>query len=226
MRNRTVYLCLLAVAALVLAACAAREEGVVTYVENPDAGAKSYVDSSRRGVVTYAESASAPLSAGRTHVDPFPRKQATPLTAEQKDFIAARSPEDYESFIAKYKPSELAFVALQRLARPLEAAGDWEGAIKLYERYRDDFPDMGPRFASIIAILETPSEHLEVKPVGGGVNSAADELSPVVAADGKTMFFARECGLCSGGEDIYIAHEYGGIWGGGGQTRLSFQHPG
>jgi len=214
MRNRTVYLCLLAAAALVISACAATEEGVVTYVEKPDAGAMSYVDSSGGGAITYSEPASMPLSAGRTHVDPFPRKKAVELTAEQKAFVAARTPEDYERFIEKYKPSELAFVAVQRLARPYVAARDWDSAVRVYERYRDDFPDMTGRFASIIAILESPDEHLEIEQVGGGVNSAADELSPVVSADGMTMFFARECGECRGGEDIYVARNHNGVWGG------------
>ncbi len=213
MRNKTVHLCLLAVVSLMIAACAATEDGVVTYVEKNNSGMTTYVDNSARKSITYVDSAATGISAGRTHSDPFARVKAAVMTPQQRAFVAARTPAEYDNFVRKNKPSELAFVAVQRLARPYIARKDWQGAVKVYERYRDDFPDMGGRFARIISYLETPGEHLEVSGLGSGINTAADEISPVVAADGKTIYFSRECGECGGGEDIYLAGAFAGGWG-------------
>lgn len=136
----------------------------------------------------------------------------TPIDAE---FRAAATPEDFDKFIEKYAPTTLAFVAVQRLARPAIDARNWAGAIEVFEKYRSKFPYYNDRIDEIIAILEFPEEGLEVAAnLGGGVNTSQAEYSPVISSDGKNLYFARDCGECSGGEEVYVSRKGSdGSWG-------------
>lgn len=121
------------------------------------------------------------------------------------DFKEAEKTQDYERFIEQNSPCELAFVAVQRLARPYLQNKDWQGAIGVFEKYRKDFPGMEKRFAAIIAILETPEEGLVIKNLGPEINTEQGEFRPVLAVDGKRLYFGRNCGECDGGEDIFVS---------------------
>lgn len=125
----------------------------------------------------------------------------------------ASTPEDYERFIETYKPDELAFVAVQRLARPYIKVRDWQGAVAVFQKYRQNFPDMQKRFSMIIGTLIAPEEDLDFRNVGKEVNTEKGEYHPVISADGTTLFFGRDCGAASGGEDIFIADLQDEVWG-------------
>jgi len=138
-------------------------------------------------------------------------EELAPVDAE---FKAASSPALLENFINKYAPTPLAFVAVKRLAGPAIDSRNWSAAIEIFEKYRDKFPSDNQEIDSIISILQAPEEGLNIDNLGGGINTSEAEFSPVISSDGKTIYFARDCGECNGGEEVYVSHkDADGIWG-------------
>ncbi|MCK4839003.1 MAG: PD40 domain-containing protein [Desulfobulbaceae bacterium] len=130
------------------------------------------------------------------------------------EFKAAVTPELLAAFVVKYAPTELAFVALQRLARPAIDARNWSAAVEVFEKYRDKFSYYNDRINSIVSILGSSGEVLTVANLGGGINTAEGEYNPVVSSDGKKIYFARDCGVCNGGEEVYVSQKgTDGRWG-------------
>jgi len=142
-----------------------------------------------------------------------------PVSAQQcsdllnAEFTEAEQSGNYDAFIQKYNPCELAFVAVERLAAPAIARQDWTAAIEVFEKYKDQFPNMHDRFRAIIATLAAPAEGLEVENLGRGINTGQGEFRPVLTADGTTLYFSRNCGDCDGGEDIFYSFWNGVSWG-------------
>ena len=108
-----------------------------------------------------------------------------------KEFINAETVADYEQYIEKYKPDELAFVAVQVLAGPYLREKEWLGAIEVFRKYQGYFPEMEDSFDKIIALLEAPEECLAVKNLGPGVNTDKGEYIPVISSDGEKIYFTR-----------------------------------
>ena len=129
------------------------------------------------------------------------------------EFTEAEQSGNYDAFIEKYNPCELAFVAVERLAAPFIARKDWPAAIEVFEKYKGDFPNMNRRFDAIIATLAAPAEGLAVENLGRGVNTKEGEFRPVLSADGTTLYFSRNCGDCDGGENIFYSFWDGVSWG-------------
>lgn len=129
------------------------------------------------------------------------------------EFTEAVQSGDYDAFIEKYNPCELAFVAVERLAAPFIAQQDWAAASDVFAKYKDHFPNMHSRFDAIIAILTAPAEGLVVENLGRGINTSQGEFRPVLTADGTTLYFSRDCGDCDGGEDIFYSFWDGVSWG-------------
>ncbi len=126
-------------------------------------------------------------------------------------FKSLKSKEELESFIEANKPCELAFVAVQRLAVPFLKKRLWQDAKEVFEKYRSQFPLKQSWFQKIISILGAPEEGLVVRNLGSGINSSDAEYRPVISANGKKIYFSRDCGQC-GGEDIYISNQIGDEW--------------
>lgn len=179
----------------------ASESGAKVYLDDSDAETTSYV--SRYGEFVRITPAPPPASESK--------EVLTPLEAE---FKAAKTPELLAAFVDKYAPAELAFVALQRLAGPEVDVRNWSAAVELYGKYQGKFPDFNERIKALIAILKAPEENLRVVNLGGGINSAAGEYNPVISSDGRKIYFARDCGECGGGEEVFVARRDGeGNWG-------------
>lgn len=106
-------------------------------------------------------------------------------------FKKAETINDYEQFIEKYKPNEMAFVAVQKLAKPSLEKKDWQGAAAIYNNYKTHFPGMATRFEKLIALLNSSEESVVVKNLGAGVNTDEGEYCPVISADNKTLYFIR-----------------------------------
>jgi outer membrane protein OmpA-like peptidoglycan-associated protein/tetratricopeptide (TPR) repeat protein len=121
------------------------------------------------------------------------------------EFNNASNSEDFERFIDAYKPDELAFIAVQRLAKPYIKVRDWNGAAAIFQKYQRDFPAMQKRFANIISVLMSPEENLDMRNIGAGVNTEKGEYNPVITADSSKLYFGRDRGNDAGGEDIYVA---------------------
>lgn len=143
----------------------------------------------------------------------FPLTSSAQSCGEQlhEEFKKAATAGDYELFIEKHSPCELAFVAVQRLAAPYLRARDWPGAIAVFDRYQGRFPAMQDRFAKIISMLNEAEEGLFVSNLGPEINTEEGEFHPVVSADGGKLYFGRDCGEC-GGEDIFVAEQRGDYW--------------
>lgn len=141
-------------------------------------------------------------------------KKAEVLAPLDAEFAAAGTPVLLAAFVDKNATAELAFVAVQHLARLAIDGRDWPAAIEIFEKYRDKFPSHQDRINTIVATLEAPEEVLTVANLGSGINTAAGEYSPVISSDGKKLYFARDCGECSGGEEIYVSRQGDdGRWG-------------
>ncbi|MEN8135584.1 MAG: OmpA family protein [Thermodesulfobacteriota bacterium] len=142
------------------------------------------------------------------------KKDEVALAPIDAEFKAAETSKQLAAFVVKYAPTELAFVALQRLARPAIDARNWSAAVKVFDKYRDKFSYYSDRINAIISILEASGEVRKVVNLGGGINTAEGEYSPIISSDGKKIYFARDCGECDGGEEVYVSRKGAdGSWG-------------
>ncbi|MBU0484636.1 MAG: OmpA family protein [Proteobacteria bacterium] len=219
-KNHHIGLLLLALVPLAfLVGCGGRghvvdpDSGAVRYKAS-SAGEVKYTEKGDQDIVRYVKKGDTLVKVDDTRnvavrsVEPEP--VLAPIDAE---FKAVDSVEGYKLFVEKYAPAEQAFVAVQRVARPAIAAHQWEKAAEVFRTYKDKFPVMAPRFDRIISILESPEENLAVKNMGPGINTNNSEYNPVISPDGKKMYFARNCGECEGGEEIFVSNRMAEGWG-------------
>lgn len=207
-RRFKVYFCLALAALFLPSGCATvGDDGYTSYKVGPEEGAKLYLADSKADETRYI------AQEGKV-VRITPEKSAEPLAAAAKEevlgpveteFKAADTPELLASFIDKYAPTALAFVALQRLAEPAIDSRNWPAAAETFRQYRDKFPYFNERIDEVIAILEAPEEGLKVDNLGGGINTPQGEYSPVITSDGRKLYFARDCGECGGGEEVQVS---------------------
>ncbi len=113
--------------------------------------------------------------------------------------------DDFQAYADKWAPSEDAFVAVQRLAKPFIDKKDWNGAIDVFERYRSRFPGMEKRFETIMGLLRAPASDLRVENLGSGINTSANEIKPSLTADGTRLYFASDRDGGKGLLDIYAS---------------------
>jgi outer membrane protein OmpA-like peptidoglycan-associated protein len=166
-----------------------------------------YLNNNRSGEVVY-------LKRGENEparVTPLRKDEIAVASAEQKlsamdvEFKAANSPDSLGVFIDKYAPDELAFVAVQRLAQTSLDAKNWDAANAVFEKYRAKFPTKSKAFSTISRIIAAPGGEVDVNNLGSGVNSLEGEYAPVISSNGKKIIFARDCGICEGGEEVYVS---------------------
>src|SRR5438552_14765593 len=101
------------------------------------------------------------------------------ISFAQKDLEQITTEAELKQFILATSPSEDAFVALQRLARPYIDKKDCDGAVNIFLKYRDRFPAMSERIQKIIELLKAPSQNLEVTNIEI-INTDAGEYFPVI----------------------------------------------
>lgn len=128
----------------------------------------------------------------------------------QRDLETITSTEELRQYILFTAPSEDAFVAVQRLAKPFIEAKDYNGAMKVFLEYRDRFIEQFDRTDKIIAILGAMEEGLRVTNIET-VNTKKSEYFPVLSIDGSLMYFTFAEGK-KGGEDIYYSQLIGDTW--------------
>lgn len=128
----------------------------------------------------------------------------------QRDLETITSTEELRQYILFTAPSEDAFVAVQRLAKPFIEARDYNGAMKVFLEYRDRFIEQFDRTDKIIAILGAMEEGLRVTNIET-VNTKKSEYFPVLSIDGSLMYFTFAEGK-KGGEDIYYSQLIGDTW--------------
>ncbi|MFA6232814.1 MAG: hypothetical protein WC824_01330, partial [Bacteroidota bacterium] len=129
-----------------------------------------------------------------------------------KDIFQMEDAEDYHAYIEKWAPTEDAFVAVQRLAKPAIDAKKWEDAIAVFSKYKNRFPGMEARFDQIIAVLRAPSYDVKITNLGDNINTRFDEIKPSVTVDGSRMYFASDKEGGKGKLDIYVSDFKDGVW--------------
>ncbi len=130
----------------------------------------------------------------------------------QRDLETITSEEELKQYIYQIAPSEDAFVALQRLAASYIDKKDWSGAVKLFQKYQEWFPESSAKFQQIEELLNAPSQNLVTANIEN-VNTKDDEYFPVITIDGKKMYFTgsgRTDNLK--GEDIFYSDFINGLW--------------
>jgi outer membrane protein OmpA-like peptidoglycan-associated protein len=136
----------------------------------------------------------------------------TPHIFSQRGLEDITSDAELQQYIYATAPGENAFVAVQRLAAPYIDRKDWKGAVTVFLKYREWFPEMFARFQNIIDLLNAPSQNLvttNIKPV----NTSADEYFPVISIDGKKMYFTGSGRKdCIKGEDIFYSDFVNNSW--------------
>lgn len=134
------------------------------------------------------------------------------ISYAQRDLENLKSEQDFKQFILAASPSEDAFVAVERLAKPFIDKKDWEGAINVFSKYKERFGNMSDRFDKIIELLKAPSEELEIKNIDA-INTDGGEYFPVVTIDGTRMYFTgvdRKDNYA--GEDIFYSDLIDSQW--------------
>ncbi len=119
---------------------------------------------------------------------------------------------DYVRFIKMAAPSELAFVALQRILTKSLKEKNWQECVNILNRFKPYFPD-DERIDRMIEILKAPEENIKRQAISSAINTDKHEYAPVVTADGKNLYFCgrgREDNI--GGEDIFVSHWKNGAW--------------
>ncbi len=187
------------------------------YRYDSEAATKEYLADTQANEVTYVDDTSqqeilyVAKKEGLVRITPLKAHELKAAQAEEvlapmdAKFRAAISSPQLEAFITTYAPDELAYVAVQRLARPSIEARNWAAAAEIFKSYIDNFPDKYYQIRSLVRTLEESEEGLVVANLGSGINSAEAEYNPVIASDGKKIYFARDCGECNGGEEVYVS---------------------
>ena len=121
---------------------------------------------------------------------------------------------EYNEFIINSAPSEISFVALQRLLSYNLKRKRFSSALSILNRFDTLFVDY-PNFYNLKKILEENyDKSIVAKSVGSKINSSVgEEYGPVITADNKQLFFCgnnRKDNI--GGEDIYISKSRRGSW--------------
>ncbi len=136
----------------------------------------------------------------------------TTLIYAQRGLENLKTEEEFKQFVIATAPSEDAFVAVQLIAKPFIDKKDWDGAIKVFTKYRPSFPQLNDRFDKIIELLKAPSQNLEITNIEA-INTEGGEYFPVVTIDGKRMYFTgvdRKDNYS--GEDIFYSDFVDGQW--------------
>jgi outer membrane protein OmpA-like peptidoglycan-associated protein len=132
------------------------------------------------------------------------------------------------AYIEHAAPSTQAHHFMEKVLQRYLKGQQWDFAEDLAVRCQPWFPDEQPEdcgmffnyysekqrwFNTAIPILERPAEGIGMKPIPGLNTFEGDEYSPVISADGRTLYFAgagRPDNIK--GEDVFVAHWEDGEW--------------
>ncbi len=119
----------------------------------------------------------------------------------------------YNSYIISSASKDLAFVALQRILESSIQTKNWKAALDTLETYAKYFPATNANLLNLRQLLTSKTTEVRAVSIGDSINSNADEYSPVMSADGKTLYF---CGVNRsdnlGLEDIFVSKNEVNIW--------------
>jgi len=122
--------------------------------------------------------------------------------------------EEYKEFIRNSAPSEISFVALQRLMSYNINKKRWSSA----ERIMDEFDTLfynNKNFSNLKNILNSSwDKSIYSKSIGSKINrSSGEEYGAVISADNKYLYFCGKNKSSNiGGEDIFMSKNRSGSW--------------
>ncbi len=129
---------------------------------------------------------------------------------------ASKKMKENDETIKVYAPRYEAFMALQEIIADDIKNEDWEKALAKVKGYSSYFKDDNTMVLDLISILEAPTPEISLRKLGGPeVNSGDSEYTPVLSADGQSLYFCRKKGnfyLSRAKEDIYFARLENGTW--------------
>lgn len=132
------------------------------------------------------------------------------------------------AYIVNTAPSTQAYNFMEKVLQRYLKRQQWDFAEDLAVRCQPWFPDEQPEdcdvffdyysekqpwFNTAIPILQRPAEGITLKPLYGVNTFEGDEYSPVISADGRTLYFAgagRPDNIK--GEDVFVAYWEDGDW--------------
>ncbi len=118
----------------------------------------------------------------------------------------------YINFIHSAAPSEMAFVALQRLLSPQIKNHQWREALNIALQFKNDFQG-SKKYNNLIELLQSPEPKIHSQSFSDVINSPRyQQYAPVLSIDGKTLYFASQNRPGQMGEDIYVSYFKNGDW--------------
>lgn len=133
-----------------------------------------------------------------------------------------------QEYIARYAPRYSAFRLMEEMLQHLLEKKQYDRAIDLMKEARPFFPDTLPRGCATnfdyqwrvkpwidgkLPILEKPAENLQKMPLDPVNTPEGDEFSPVLSADGATLYFGaagRSDNIA--GQDVFVSRLRAGRW--------------
>ncbi|MDD3687990.1 MAG: OmpA family protein, partial [Bacteroidales bacterium] len=143
------------------------------------------------------------------------------ILAEAGDKLLLHLPYDsklyknYDEYIKLAAPNERSFVALQRLISNDIKNKNWNSALNTVKKYQSHFGIENAKVLSLINLLESKWDYsIKISSIGTQINTkTGGEISPVLSADEKEMFFCGKNRTDNiGGEDIFKAERKNGVW--------------
>jgi outer membrane protein OmpA-like peptidoglycan-associated protein len=138
-----------------------------------------------------------------------PEKLLCELNLHNSGYTPEKQPL-YEAFIKTFAPTDVALVAVKKMAEPAIKKRDWETARAIFRSYRQLFTDKDNYFAKMDALLAEPEGERKLENLGDAINSDKRDYSPVLTLDGRTLYFSRRS--YNTGEDVFVSQWDGKQW--------------
>lgn len=108
---------------------------------------------------------------------------------------------------------KVSFYTLQSRIRKNLQDKDWEAALATVEEAGSSYSGDLDHYNSLLKLLRAPESGIGREPMGDHINSLGSAFSPIVTADGRTLYFCGE-GFPGniGKEDIFVSRKEGGRW--------------
>lgn len=97
----------------------------------------------------------------------------------------------------------------EEVAKNYTALKEWDKAIEMYEKYRDEHSGSNKvKVNAIIDLLRAEEEEVYIENIGPNVNSSLDEFLPRISSDGNRMYFySTDRANGFGGGDVWYSNK-------------------
>ncbi|GAB5409929.1 MAG: hypothetical protein BalsKO_22940 [Balneolaceae bacterium] len=97
----------------------------------------------------------------------------------------------------------------EEVAKSYTALKEWDKAIEMYEKYRDEHSGANKaRVNAIISLLKEKDQEIYIDNVGPNINSSLDEFLPRISSDGNRMYFySTDRANGFGGGDVWYSNK-------------------